>query len=128
MKRLKKRRVNVTLPEDLHQQVMDRQLNLSGLIGDLLGDHLANHTVTIHVDQETKRLYEQVIANTGYEDADLELPFRIVLELLLDTKIAELERLREDLGKIEPRDTDLYRSAAGNLNEITSRARKKKSS
>ena len=100
----KKRRVNVTLPEFYLEEVKAKGLsNLSALLSDLLGDSLAENKITITVSEETKHLYEQVIANTEFEDADVERHLRPVLETLMDQKlgekIAELEALRQKLGR-----------------------------
>lgn len=89
-----KKRVNITIPEEYYEEITDKDLNLSGLITGLLGDHLAGNTVTIQVDEGTKRLYDQVIANTGYDDVDVEKLLKVALELLIEDKIAQLEKLR----------------------------------
>ena len=96
MKRSKKR-VNVTIPVEYYEQISGRGLNLSGLITDLLGDHFAGTTITIRVEPETKRLYDQVVANTGHEDSEIEIQLRVVLESMLERKIGELENLRNKL-------------------------------
>ena len=90
-----KRRLNVTIPTEYYEALSAQQLNLSGLITGLLGDHLAGNTITISVSKDTKRLYDQVIANTGYSDVDVEKLLRAGLELLLERQIAKLEQLRQ---------------------------------
>ena len=49
-----KKRVNVTIPEDYYEEIAHKDLNLSGLITGLLGDHLAGNTITIQVGETTK--------------------------------------------------------------------------
>ena len=93
-----KRRVSITIPEHCYDQVVAKELNLSGLITNLLEDHFANSTITLHVSDDTKYLYQQVVSNTGYEDPDIEVHLRVVLQELLGRKIAELEHLRAQLA------------------------------
>lgn len=100
----KKRRVNVTLPENYLEEVKTKGLNnLSALISDLLGDRLAENKITITVSEDTKNLYNKVIANTEFEDVDVEQRLRPILEELMDQKlgekIAELEALRKELSR-----------------------------
>lgn len=93
-----KRRVNITIPEEYYEAVSSKDLNLSGLITGLLSDHLAGNTITIEVEEATKRLYDQVIANTGYDDSDVERLLRQALAQLIEDKIAQLEKLRSDIS------------------------------
>ena len=94
-----KKRINITIPEQYHAELNARDINLSGLITGLLGDHLAGNTITLEVSDATKQLYDQVIANTGYSDADIEVLLHVVLEYLLESKIAQLESLRNRVEK-----------------------------
>ena len=94
-----KKRINITIPEHYHAELSARNLNLSGLITGLLGDHLADNTITLEVSEATKQLYDQVISNTGYSDADIEVLLHVVLEYLLESKIAQLESLRSRVEK-----------------------------
>ena len=95
-----KRRVNITIPEHYYDVVTAKNLNLSGLLTGLLGDHLAGNTITIQVEEKTKRLYDQVIANTGYDDSDVEHLLHQALERLIEDKIAQLEQLRSEVADI----------------------------
>lgn len=94
-----KKRINITIPEEYYQQVSAKGLNLSGLLTGLLGDHLAGNTVTIQVEETTKRLYDQVISNTGYNDSDVEQLLQVVLESLIENKIEQLEKLRSAVAE-----------------------------
>ena len=58
---------------------------------------MAGTTITIRVTPETKHLYQQVVANTGHEDPEIEIQLRVVLESMLKNKIGELEKLRSKL-------------------------------
>jgi hypothetical protein len=92
-----KRRVNITLPESCYAQVTARGLKFSGFIANLINDHFAGSAIILRVSEDTKRLYEQVVSNTGYGDPDIEVRLRVVLQDLLGRKIAELEHLRKQL-------------------------------
>ena len=56
------------------------------------------------------KLYDRVISNNGYSDADIEVLLHMVLECLLESKIVQLESLhsrvektlkQEDLGELK---------------------------
>lgn len=93
-----KKRVNVTIPEEYHEHITGHNLNLSGLIAGLSGDHPAGNSITIQVDETTQGLYDQVISNTGYTDADVEKLLQVALELRIEDKIAQLEKLRSKVA------------------------------
>jgi hypothetical protein len=93
-----KRRINITIPESCYAQMTTRGLNCSGLITNLLDDHFAASTITLHVSDDTQHLYQQVVSTTGYGDPDIEVHLRVVLQELLARKIAELEQLRAQLA------------------------------
>lgn len=97
-----RKQVSITIPESCYTDVMSRNLNLSGLVTNLLQDHFAGSTLTIRVSEETKRLYQLVVSNTGYGDADIELHLRSILHHLLGQKIVELETLRQQLERQGP--------------------------
>jgi hypothetical protein len=92
-----RRRLNITLPESCYAQVTARGLKFSGFIANLINDHFAGSAIILRVSEDTKRLYEQVMSNTGYGDSDIEVRLRVVLQDLLGRKIAELENLRKQL-------------------------------
>ena len=91
------RRVNITILEDQYEVLTERGLNVSGLIRDLLGDHLSDNTINLQVSEETRAIYDLVIANTGATDADLEIHLRQALAALLDDKIHAMNDLRNQL-------------------------------
>ena len=71
------KRINIMILEDQYRILNDRGLNVSGLIRDLLGDHLSENAVTIQVSEDTKRLYDMVVANTGSTDVEIEQHLRV---------------------------------------------------
>jgi hypothetical protein len=91
------RRVNVVIHEDQYRALNERGLNLSGLIRDLLGDYLSQSAITIQVSEETRKIYDLIVANTGAEDVDIELHLRRALAEVLEVKIREMEGLRKQL-------------------------------
>jgi len=91
------RRISLMIREDQYQRLSELGLNVSGLIRDLIDDHLSDHTVTISVQPETQHLYERVVSNTGATD-DLIEPFlrRALKEILGDT-IAAMKELHHSI-------------------------------
>ena len=64
---------------------------MSGLIRDLLGDHLSEDSITLQVGAHTREVYDTVISNTGATDEELEVHFRNALAALLEEKIADMK-------------------------------------
>lgn len=93
------RRISLMLREDQYQRLSDAGLNVSGFIRDLIDDHFSEHTITLGVSDETRALYNQVVANTGATDTDLEPFLRESLKNMLDTRIREMQRLQKELSK-----------------------------
>jgi hypothetical protein len=93
------KRVNITLRADHYAAIAERDLNLSGLIRDLLGDYLSASTVTLQVSPETRAIYDTVVANTGASDADLEVFFRDALISALESRIGAMQELHKRLLK-----------------------------
>lgn len=87
------KRINITIGDDQYAALSERGVNVSGLIRDLVGDYLTGSKITLQVSEETRRLYELVIANTGATDADLEAPLRAAFADLLEQRIAEMQAL-----------------------------------
>ena len=69
------RRINITISEEQYRALNERSLNVSGLIRDLLGDYLAANKITLQVSDETRRIYDLVVSNTGSSDEDFVAPF-----------------------------------------------------
>ena len=91
------RRLNITILEEQYQRLQDQGLNISGLIRDLLGDHLSGSTVTIQVSEETRSMYNQIVSNTGATDREIEVHLKAALADVLEQKIAEMKALHEHL-------------------------------
>ncbi len=97
------RRVNITILEEQYRILTERGLNVSGLIRDLLGDHLSDNTIHLQVSEETRAIYDMVISNTGASDSELEVHLREALVSLLGDKIDAMKTLRSKLmvGSVE---------------------------
>ena len=91
------RRLNITILEEQYQRLQEQGLNISGLIRDLLGDHLSGSTVTIQVSEETRSMYNQIVSNTGATDREIEVHLKAALADVLEQKIAEMRALHEHL-------------------------------
>ena len=83
--------------EDQHQRLLDSGLNISGLIRDLIDDHLSEHKITLSVSEETRQIYSRVVSNTGATDVDLEKYIVKALKELLKGRIQEMQELEKDL-------------------------------
>ena len=91
------KRVNVMITEEQYREVTDRGLNLSGLMRDLLGDHFSNDVISLQVSEDTRKVYDLLVSNTGATDHDIEIHIRRALANLLAEKIEEMHTLRTRL-------------------------------
>ena len=91
------RRINITIAEDHYRALTEQGLNISGLIRDLIGDHLSDNVITLQVTEETREIYDTVISNTGSSDVELEVHFRRALAQLLEHKITDMTQLHRRL-------------------------------
>lgn len=91
------KRVNIMLGEDQYAALTERGLNVSGLIRDLVGDYLAQNKIVLQVGDETRRLYELVVANTGAGDLEIEVHLKKALATVLEQKIEEMQQLHRRL-------------------------------
>ena len=91
------KRVNVMITEEQYREVTDRGLNLSGLMRDLLGDHFSNDVISLQVSEDTRKVYDLLVSNTGAIDHDIEVHIRRALANLLAEKIEEMHTLRTRL-------------------------------
>lgn len=91
------RRINITIAEEHYQTLNEQGINVSGLIRDLIGDHLSDNVITLQVSEETRKIYDTVVSNTGSSDVDLEAHFRQALAKLLQAKITDMTQLHARL-------------------------------
>ena len=91
------RRISLMVRADQHAALSDQGLNVSGLVRDLIDDYLSEHTITISVGEETRGLYDQIVANTGSTDADVEVYLREALKHLLRDKVRAMRKLEDEL-------------------------------
>jgi len=82
---------------DQYKALTDRDLNVSGLVRDLIDDYLSEHKITISVGEETRRIYDQIVSNTGSTDVDVEIYFREALKHLLRDKIKAMQNLQDQI-------------------------------
>ena len=89
-------RTTITLPDDLKEKVKEKHLNLSGVIQELLTQHLNNtNTVpkepaatTIHVSKKTIHILKTIRAGQTYD--------QILYPLLLNKIIHDKHLLRDE--------------------------------
>lgn len=91
------KRVSLMIKEDQYKVVSDSGLNLSGLVRDLLDDHFSEHKITLSVSEETRKLYDLIVSNTGSTDEDVEKYLKDTLKLLLDDRIKAMQNLQKDI-------------------------------
>lgn len=91
------RRISLMIREDQHQKLLDSGLNVSGLIRDLVDDYMSEYKITLSVTEETRRIYDQVVSNTGATDVDLERYIVKALKELLKARIKEMQDLEKNL-------------------------------
>ncbi len=93
------RRVNITLPEVQHDELLSQEPNVSGVIRELLDDYLSGRSIALKVDEPTKRLYDEVMSSTGFGDAELAAALTSALESLLEKKMEDLKALQASLKR-----------------------------
>ena len=91
------RRISLMIREDQHQRLLDSGLNVSGLMRDLVDDYMSDFKITLSVSEETRRIYDKVVSNTGATDADLEKYIVKALKELLKIRIKQMQDLEKKL-------------------------------
>ena len=91
------RRISLMIREDQYQKLLGSGLNVSGLIRDLIDDHLSDFKIILSVSEETRQVYDQVVSNTGTTDSDLEVYVLKSLKELLKKKIHQMQELEKKL-------------------------------
>jgi len=94
------RRINITIREDQYQLIHQRGLALSGLIRDLLDDRFSSSKIVLQLSKEGRALYDNLVANFGLHDSDLEEFFLKALDKFLEGKLGQLKEVRAKLGKL----------------------------
>ena len=89
------KRMSILIREDQAKVLHENQLNMSGLIRDLIDDHFSEHKITLGVSEKTRKLYDQIVANTGMTDADLEKYLHQAMGQLLEEKIQSMMDLKK---------------------------------
>lgn len=89
------KRISLLIREDQYELIAEKELNLSGLVRDLIDDHFSNNAITISATKETKKLYDKIVSNTGTDDSELESHFRESLHKLLKEKISQMQSLEK---------------------------------
>lgn len=92
------KRISLLLREDQYQKITDDGLNLSGLVRDLIDDHLSEHKITLSVTEETRQLYDLIVSNTGSTDEDLEKYLKDTLKMLLSDRIKSMQELEKKIN------------------------------
>jgi hypothetical protein len=91
------KRISLMIREDQYEQVNQKDLNLSGLVRDLIDDFLSEHKITLAVSVETKDLYDMIVSNTASSDSELEKYLRQSLKALLKEKIEYMTNIHKSL-------------------------------
>ena len=91
------RRISLMIREDQYQQLVEMGLNVSGLVRDLVDDYMSDFKITLAVSEETRRVYDEVISNTGATDADLEKYILKGLKELLKSRIRQMQALEKKM-------------------------------
>jgi hypothetical protein len=93
------RRISLVIREDQYKRLSSEDVNVSGLIRDLIDDHYSSQSITLNVTEETRKLYDKVVSETPQGDVDIEPYLREALKAMLRDKIREMEKLQRTLAK-----------------------------
>ena len=100
MEEQKLKRISLMVEENQYLHLIEKNINISGLIRDLINDYLGNNKITLTVSAETKEIYNQIISQTTDGDQELEPYVKKALHGLLKEKIRLLEQLeKKNFGK-----------------------------
>lgn len=92
------KRISLMIGEEQLRKLHETGANISGLVRDLIDDHLSEHKITISVTEETRNLYNQIISRTGSSDTEIEPYLKKSLKEMLKNRIKEMERLHKSLA------------------------------
>ena len=91
------KRISLMVRDDQYKSIVDSGLNLSGLVRDLIDDHLSEYKITLSVTEETRQLYDLIVSNTGSTDEDVEKYLKDTLKLLLKDRIKAMQDLEKEI-------------------------------
>lgn len=91
------KRINIMIEEDQYEQITKDGLNISGFIRGLIADHYSAHKITLSVSKKTSDLYNEIIANAGATDKDIEPFLHEVLKKVLDMRLEKIKNLKKKL-------------------------------
>jgi hypothetical protein len=91
------KRINITILESQYNELAARNVNVSGVVRELLASYLSASTIVLNVDPETRRLYEVVVGQTGVAPEAVAAELKPALSRLLDQRLQELQALRDKL-------------------------------
>jgi len=99
MAEMKLKRVSLLIPEeDYELLISESEANLSHIIRTLIKNHLSPHKIELEVSEETKGLYDIVVANEAAETTEvIENHIKQGLKKLLSDKISKLEKLKSKI-------------------------------
>lgn len=89
------KRISLFIGEDQYQAIVDKGLNLSWLLRDLLDDYLAHKKIVLEASDETLELYQQIVSSTSALDKEFEPYFREALHAFLKSKIESMQKLEK---------------------------------
>ena len=92
-------RINVTILSSQYEELTRRGVNVSALLRELIANYLSPSSVNVHVDPETRELFDTVMERTGATDEELALELREALKRLLDRQVKALSTLARNLSK-----------------------------
>ncbi len=91
------KRISIMIGEEQYEELSKSNINLSGLIRDLLEDYLSESKITLSVSKKTRELYDKVVSNTGSQDKDIEPLLIVVLKQLLHNRIEAIKKLKSEI-------------------------------
>ncbi|WP_372651624.1 hypothetical protein [Halobacteriovorax sp.] len=97
------KRVNVHIPNEYYESIMERGLKLSGVIREALEDQLNPNTITLSVSKKTHKLYMELFSATDCNDKDFEPYLKEALQNfvtdIIEKRSDKLQSIKEELEK-----------------------------
>lgn len=92
------KRISLLIKDEHYAALSEKDINISGLIRDLLDDYLSDFKITLSVTEPTRNMYDKIVSNTGSTDSDIEEYFRSSLKDLLRDRIESMQVLHSTLN------------------------------